>query len=507
MDNKDSSSQDTIKIKDEPTENIYPKTENTSNSDNKEIEDKLEKTRNLSIKEGSFASVAAGVGENYVTPYALSLGANNAHIGYLTSLAGLIGPISQIMGNRLIEKFERKKLIILFVALQAASWFLFIIAGTLFLKRIFPEFVVPFLIISYTIYIIFGSLAAPPWFSMMGDIVPEKIRGRYFSKRNRINGTISLIVTLGAAFWLDYSKKENIVIIGFIVLFVIASISRFISTYYFTKHYIPKIKFEKDYYFSPAQFIKKAPFNNFGRFAIFVALTHLTVNIAGPFFAVYMLKDLELNYVWFTTINMSAGLFSIIFFQLWGKFADKYGNREVLRLSSLLIPIIPMLWIFSENPLYLIFIPQLLSGIAWSGFNLASSNFIYDAVTVQRRAIVVSYYSLLNGMGIFIGAIIGGLITYYVSISFMNMFLFIFLLSGILRALVFLLIFPHVKEVRKEIIPTHRNPLLYLKEIKPIYESLNFRSTPLAGISIFKKKGSLKKETEITKKPKQESNG
>ncbi len=467
-------------------------------NDNK-IEEKLEKTRKYSIKEGSYASISGGVGENYVTPFALSLGANSAHIGFLTSFAGLFGPISQIIGSRLIEKYDRKKLIIFFVALQSLSWLLFVLAGVFFLNKYSPEFVVPFLILSYIIYVIFGSLAAPPWFSMMGDIVPNKIRGDYFSKRNRINGAISLIVTLGAAFWLDYTKREDIIIIGFILLFIIASISRFISTYYFTKHYIPIIKLEKDYYFSPLEFIKKAPYNNFGRFAIFMALINLSVNIAGPFFAVYMLKELQFNYVWFTVINMSAGLFAVIFIHLWGKFSDKYGNREVLRLSGLLIPILPILWIFSPNPYYLIFIPQLLSGIAWAGFNLAASNYIYDAVTVQRRAIVVSYYSLLNGIGVFTGAILGGLVAYYVHLSFINIFLFIFIISGILRGLVFILMFPHIQEVRKETTPIHRNPLLYLKEIKPIHDVLNIRSTPLAGISIFKKKDSLKEEAKINK--------
>ena len=475
---------------------------------NIEIEKKLEKTRKFSIKEGSFASIAGGVGENYVTPYALSLGANTAHIGYLTSFAGLFGPISQIIGSRLMEKYDRKKLIILFVALQSLSWLLFLLAGVFFLNKFSPELIVPFLILSYIVYIIFGSLAAPPWFSMMGDIVPDKIRGDYFSKRNRINGAIALIATLAAAFWLDYTKREDIIIIGFILLFAIASISRFISTYYFTKHYMPKIKLEKDYYFSLLQFIKKAPFNNFGRFAIFIALINLSVNIAGPFFAVYMLKDLGFNYVWFTAINMSAGLFAVIFIHPWGKFADKYGNREVLRLSGLLIPLLPILWIFSSNPYYLIFVPQLLSGIAWAGFNLSASNYIYDAVTVQRRAIVVSYYSLLNGIGVFIGAILGGLIAYYVHLSSINIFLFIFIVSGILRAAVFLLMFPLVKEVRKETVPIHRNPLLYLKEVKPIHDVLSLRSTPLAGISIFKKKDSLKEEAMINKEnlPNKENN-
>ena len=81
-------------------------------------------------------------------------------------------------------------------------------------------------------------------------------------------------------------------------------------------------------------------------------------------------------------------------------------------------------------------------------------------------------------------------------------------MSGILRAAVFLLMFPLVKEVRKETVPIHRNPLLYLKEVQPIHDVLSLRSTPLAGISIFKKKDSLKEEAMINKEnlPNKENN-
>ncbi|MEK6874000.1 MAG: MFS transporter [Nanoarchaeota archaeon] len=445
---------------------------------NAEIEKKLKKTRKLSITEGSFSAISGGAGENYVAPYALALNATNAEIGFLSSFPGLFGPITQIFGSKLMEKYDRKKLIVTFVALQAASWLLFIIAGILFLRSFAPEFIVPFLIISYIINITFGSIVSPSWFSMMGEITSEKMRGSYFSKRNRINGTIAIIVTVAAALWLDYTKKTDIVIYGFIALFIISAIGRSISAYYFTRHYMPKIKFEKGYYFSFIQFIKKAPFNNFGHFAIYVALVNLTVSFAGPFFAVYMLKDLSFNYTWFTLVNISASIFSVIMMPLWGKFADKYGNRELLRIGSIIVPFIPILWLFNSNPIYLILVPQLVSGIGWAAFNLGASNFIYDAVTVQRRGIVVAYYSLLNGIAVFIGASLGGLTAQYLHLSFMNVFLFIFLVSGIGRMIMVVSLLPHIKEVRNEITPREKNPLLYITHLHLI----NGPSHPLYGL-------------------------
>jgi len=482
----------------ENIENIEKKGENKSlekvpKTNDIEIEKKLEKTRKLSIIEGSFSAVSGGAGETYITPYAIALNATNAEVGFLSSFPGLFGPITQIFGSKLMEKYDRKKLIVTFVALQAASWLLFVVAGILFLRSFAPEFIVPFLIISYIINITFGSIVSPSWFSMMGEIVPEKLRGSYFAKRNKINGAIAIIVTIAAALWLDYSKRIDIVIYGFIILFIISAIGRTLSAYYFTKHYIPKINFEKGYYFSFLQFIKKAPSNNFGRFAIYVALVNLTVSFAGPFFAVYMLKDLHFNYTWFTLVNISASIFSVIMMPLWGKFADKYGNRELVRIGSLIVPFIPFFWLLNANPIYLILIPQLISGIGWTAFNLGASNFIYDAVTVQRRGIVIAYYSLLNGIAVFIGASLGGLTAQFFHPSWINIFLFIFLISGIGRIIIVIFMLPHIKEVRKETTPIKKNPLFYIKHlnfinetIHPLYGTLRNMMHPFSALKIKK---------------------
>src|SRR3989344_3620081 len=192
-------------------------------------EEQYAQTRKYSIKEGAAASVAGGAGESYIVPYALALGSSNAQIGFLSSFPGIIGPLSQIYGSKLIEKHERRSLVLLFVALQASMWLLFVLAGVLFLYNFSPDYIVPFLIISYIFYAMFGSLAGPAWFSLMGDVVPEKMRGSYFSKRNKISGIISMVVTLLAALWLEYTKQTNIVIIGFIVLFAISALGRFTS--------------------------------------------------------------------------------------------------------------------------------------------------------------------------------------------------------------------------------------------------------------------------------------
>src|SRR3989338_2265566 len=76
-------------------------------------------------------------------------------------------------------------------------------------------------------------------------------------------------------------------------------------------------------------------------------------------------------------------------------------------------------------------------------------NFFYDAVTPERRGIVVSYYTMISGLAVFFGAIAGGLVAQYAHLSFMNIFLFIFLVSGIGRAIICLIFIPLIKEVKQ----------------------------------------------------------
>lgn len=417
----------------------------------KDIKDKLEKdrTRKLSIKEGGFASLTSGFTDSYFGLYALALKANNFQIGLLNSIPSILSPIFQMIGSRLMEKYSRKKLIINFVALQSLLWIPIAFLSIFFWKNMIIDYL-PFILIGfYSLLVISGALAGPAWFSLMGDIVPESIRGRYFSRRNKICSTIALMASILAGLFLDLYKTQGWALFSFSCLFFLAFIFRFISSLLFKKHYEPELKLEDGYYFSLFSFVKKAPHNNFGKFVIFVALIYFSVNIAGPFFTIYMRNDLGFSYSIIMLINISSTIFSLLIIPFWGKFSDKYGNRLLLKIGAFIIPLLPIAWIFSGNPVYLALVPQLIGGIGWAAFNLASSNFIYDSVSQQRRGICVAYYNTLLGAGNFAGALVGGIIAQYINISFMNIFLFIFLISGILRLLVVIIFIPLIKEIRK----------------------------------------------------------
>lgn len=418
-------------------------------SDSKIIEKKKAEARKLSIKEGCFSTIQSGLGDTYVAPYALALQSSNFQIAMLSSIPSLLGPLTQKFGSRLIEKYSRKKIVVFSVIFQSLTWLPMILLAFLFWKGIWVSLLPLLLVIFFSTYVVFGDLAGPAWFSWMGDIVNENQRGKYFSLRNRITGFISLIATLIGAFFLDFFKNHSWVLLGFVIFFFIAMTSRFIASMIFRRKYEPKIKLEKNYYFSFWQFMKKASKNNFGRFSIYVAFLRFATAIGGPFFVVYMLKDLGFSYVVYILITITGSAASLLVLPLLGRFSDKKGNQELMKLSSFFIGFFPVLWLFSHSPVYLALIPQLISSVAWTGFNLAAGNFIYDSVTPQKRGLCVSYYNILGGVGVFLGATLGGLLAKYLQIKFMNVLLFIFLISAVARTLTNLIFLPKIREVRK----------------------------------------------------------
>jgi MFS family permease len=417
-----------------------------------------QKALERSINEGAAASFSQSLINTFMIPFALILKANAFQIGLLSSLAGLVSPISQIFGSRLMETRSRKKIVMAFVLLQALT--LIPIAGLSFLawKGVFPLALPYILVALFTLSVAFGGFAFPAWFSWMGDLVPPKDKGRYFSVRNRAAGIVGMAAVLIGSFALDAFKTKGLALFGFSLIFFTAFLFRTLSYAFFKKQYSPSLELKKDYYFSFWSFLKR--YDNFGKYSVYKFFFYFSLSIASPFFAVYMLQDLQFSYVTFTLVSLSGGAFYLLMTPLAGKFSDRFGNVKLFYIGNLAFALTPLIWIFLTKPISLIFIPQFLAGLGNAALVLSFTNFTYDAVSQQKRGICAAYSNLLVGLGIFAGSLIGGAIIKFAPITFMNPILFIFLISAILRFLSGAIFIPQIKDERKV------KKLPPLKEIK-----------------------------------------
>ena len=412
-------------------------------------EKKLDKALNDSIKDGAAFSAMDGITSTYSTPFALALGANNAEIGLLSSVPSLLITISQTFAGKYIEKEGRKNVAENLSFIHKLIWLPIIFIPIYFLNEGVFLFI---LLLTFSNVIL--SFANTAWFSWIGNIVPENIRGRYFGKRNTVQSACSFVTTLLAGWILGLTKN----LLGFSVVFFLAFIFGIISYNYLTK--IPEAtskEEDKNHKINVLDFMKDLKkYRNFHPFTIHMSLVSFAVNLASPFFTVYMLSVMKVGYEWYGIIIATEVLTRIFMLRYWGKLADKFGDRTIMILCNILIVFYPFLFLFAVNTFQLILI-SIFSGIAWSGFDLTSFNYLLDVTPIEKRPYYIANYKIYVGTALFLGPLIGGLLSIYltnVTFLWLSGLQILFLLSFILRGAATAYGLPKIKEVRvKNVLP------------------------------------------------------
>lgn len=399
------------------------------------------KSLHFSFLDGIFASIMMGFTLNYVIPFAIVLGATNLQIGILNALPQLFGSIVHLKAADIVEYTKsRLKVITLFVFLQSISYLL--ILTILFVP--YNQRVIWFIILT-TISSVFSSIVGSVWLSLMSDTVEKEKYGEYFAWRGKILGTVNLIASFVAGFFLGFIKNK---FYGFIILFFFAGIARIISGYFISKMDDIPLKVSPEKQFSYFEFIRRINESNFVKYVLFVSLYNFAVSIATPFFNVYMLKELKMSYFEYTIVTLSSAVSGLFLLPFWGRTADRIGNAKIVKITGLLICSLPILWIFSGNLWYLVLI-NIFGGYVWAGFNLSVINFIFDVASQEVRTRCVSYFNFTNGMFIFFGTLLSGwLATHLPDIIKNSRLLTLFFVSGVLRLVVILYFHRKFYEVR-----------------------------------------------------------
>jgi len=391
--------------------------------------------------EGIFSAIMTGFTQDYFVPFILLLGATVRQVGFLSALPNLFAALVQIKSTELADFIgSRKKTIVFNAILQIV--FLGVVVAMVF-SGVTDIWAFIGLAVLFTIA---GALLSPSYASILIDFVGEGKQGEYMGWRNKVVGFVMIAGSLVAGSFLYYSKA-SILPKAFGLLFLAALMFRIISLFFLLRIEEKPLPQAKDAYFSLSQFFGRFKESNFAKFVIFSSLMQFTANLASPFFSVHMLRDLGFDYITYTVVTIASTATIYIMMQRWGHHADITGNLTVLRFVSPLIGIVPLLWILDRHPVYLIF-AQIFSGFVWAGYTLCTGNFIYDAVTPQKRTRCIAYFNFCNGIAICLGAFCGGFILGHLPKIFGYQFLTLCLISGILRLLVGVFFPPFIKEVR-----------------------------------------------------------
>ncbi|MEM5799090.1 MAG: MFS transporter [Candidatus Aenigmatarchaeota archaeon] len=396
-----------------------------------------------SVAEGSFNAIKVGIGESYINAFAIkAINATPFQIGFLTSIPLLLGYLSNIFTVKAVEKLRsRKKLILICILINALCFI------PIFLSFFIKGYEFVFLLLAVTIYFVSDLFLLPAWISLIGDIIPDQIKNIYFGERNKINNFLAFASLIIGGFILEFFSGLSL-IYSFGIIFSISMTARLASLFINTKIYEPEYFFDESFRFSFIDFLKNIIKTNFGIFVIFMCFFTFSFRIAAPYFSVYMFNYLGFDYLKFTLISASSALATILSMPVWGRYIYSYGNRKIMTLTAFFITLIPLLWMFSKNFIYLIII-ELFSGFVWAGFNLSIFSFVFYSTSPEKRSIAYSYYNILLGISIFLGTMTGSLIIEKVKLFDIPIFN-VFLISTIMRFLSVYLFISKIKEPLKK---------------------------------------------------------
>lgn len=365
----------------------------------------------LVIKDGlATEAMTALTGGAFLVAMALMMGATNFQIGVLAALPTFTN-IFQLLSIWLVRKYNNRRAVAVICAFLAR--FPLLIIG------IFPFISssassVEVLIFFLFFYYFFGSIAGPCWNSWMKDLVPEKMLGTYFSHRTRLTQTLNVIMSLSIAFMLDLVKKyyPGAILSTYACMFIAGGIIGISGAYFLSRTAEPESKRANENIFR----LFKRPLQNvnFRNLLIFNSAWVFALNIATPFFSVYMMKTIGLPLSYIIGLGILTQISSIISLKLWGKYADSYSNKTIIAIGAPLYILCIVAWCFvgvSSNEytnIGLLAIINILTGFATAGINLSLTNIGLKLAPKEDAIVYLSSKNIITAFFSSIAPLIGG---------------------------------------------------------------------------------------------------
>jgi MFS family permease len=356
--------------------------------------------------DGLFSSAHDNIYLNFISLYILVLGATQAQIGLMSSLSNLTAALLLLPGAFIAERFihKVKETLVIGGSLMRLAVLLLV-----FVPIFFKGASLVWVAILVTVLRDgFGNLGYPGWVTVTNEVVPLEGRGRYFGSRNFIMSVSGIIVTLlaGKLITLFSGQLGYQIVIG--IAFILGALSIFsfshikIDPEAFTQVERPKLS---------ARLIigslKGQPF--FLTLMLTAAVWNLAINIAGPFFSVYMLQDLKFTASEIGLLSVITTLSALLVQNKIGSLADRLGARKIQLFGMILIPLLPLAWIIASNVWHVALI-NVASGVVWGAYNLASFNLLLESMPTNQVPIFTAIYQVVVALSLALGALIGSAI-------------------------------------------------------------------------------------------------
>jgi MFS family permease len=381
----------------------------------------IRKIFRISVMSGIFGqifSTLSGSGSAFLTKFAIMLNATPLHFAILSAI-GQVSQIFQPLGAFVTKRRTKRKGVVL--TLQFIGCFIVLCFGILpfvfsIEKAIYALLLFSFLSVSLL------SIASNAWIGWITGIVPQRVRGRFFSTLSQYVMLTAVVVGFGFSLFIDhfssagrqnihvqpsaFFKAENLPL-GFAIIFFVAVVAAFSGLVVLSRLPEKEKKIEEEG--AARMFFLPIRDGNFRRYLLFNCWWMLAVGIGAPFWQPFMLQKLRMSLFEvqiYSSINIAAALMVL---RLWGRLIDAYGNRTAMRLIIMLGGFNPMVWLFVTPHSYqVLYLEAITSGIMWAGAGLVATNFVLSIAPNERRQLYSGVSGAFSGLAMMMTMLASG---------------------------------------------------------------------------------------------------
>jgi MFS family permease len=421
-----------------------------------------------SIADAAGYSVMVGIGETYIVPFALAVGAGKTAGGLAATLPMLAGATLQLASPWLVRKLGSHRLwVAACVFLQALSIFLLPVAILLAPDSSnanvggFPASVW-WIYLAATVYWFAGLSGGPSWNTWIETIIPKPIRTKFFSCRTRTGQAFTLLGFATGGLALHWSKSNGFVLPAFCTILFIAGACRLFSGFALLRQSEPMRGRISDRHVPISQLFASTAKNG-GTLVWYLLAMQTAVQISGPYFNSYLILDQGISYFDYMLMIGLGFLGKVLATPFWGRLAQRAGAKRLLWIGGIAIIPISSFWVISDwfsawqwtvpitlsgsdGPwvvtgefLYLCGV-QLISGITWAAYELAMLLMFFEAIPRQDRTGMLTFYNWGNSAAMVVGSFFGAAVLTAMNESHIG-FLTLFGLSSVVRLMTVGLLF------------------------------------------------------------------
>ena len=330
--------------------------------------------RRQSIRAAIFTAMLHTIGASCLLAgalqlYCLSLGAENLYLGALNCAIWAGSPFL-LLGMVLMRRFGKRRILVFWAGIMPAVCMAF--AALLPVMGRFgwisSTWILYWLLAAVLMRSVTDSIGGAGWFPILQDNVPSRITGKFFGTFRIYWQSCVLVTTLLIAWFLGGDPAWW----KFCVVFAVGE-AAFIVKIIFLKQLKEKpIPEQPENVASSWVLLKRALSDPATRhFLSYILLYNIAAYMCPPFQIKY-LKELgySAGYIVAATSMISVG--AILTLRLWGKLADRFGNRSIFGLSHTGMMVILAGWVLiGNNSFSAILVFALYAG--WSVFQSANS--------------------------------------------------------------------------------------------------------------------------------------